>query len=860
MAADKVKAGQEIRASQLNGVIDAISIGQPNGTTPFRNTTTGTLVNGGQAYTTKAPSSYDPLFNISSGYGTLDDKFDSETGKFYGIWIQLADWEQLELMLYHGTFFSDPVTLFLIDPTADQGKLIWIVGTDGIPWQGKIPLCETKKSAGLAVFQVFNSSSSAGEDVYNGSTCIILGDFTKFDADQGWRPNFGENAFDRYLSAIKSTPGVQRLFQDEDEICMRWSSPVYVQKSELADQQFTKPVSYTIGQQCIESIPDYNQSSNSIGKDIYLSSIQLTPSTQFNTIASPTWSYSLFNFHKKAPDITDIELSDFANYDILLKHKGDHPHQTDITKDNCTAILKYANFGNLIGTVDSKIEPIHLSSIQEATWTVPETNNDIRYHQLYDFDDGLLQEFELSDDIDVVVRDYETTGGIGAKVNYIQLRDLAKKLGDVENDTEVIVNQKSIERTTHRPPGAQQPVPLNQLYNFDDGTWLNERTFTVTLTYDGSPRFFRADGGDNSYSDPDNLVLAKHNAGNGNVLEYDNITIIAPPINAYTDITNLSDVISDIIINIPLSVDIADISAKLSDVFWVQGDVYNKTCWGQSIGDSGKNKKIDLDGGTLHWGGQSRVDWGGGALKYFGGTDSVNWDSSTLNNINGDITVDWANRRLQNSLINATVDWENCKLRDKLVGIDSIKWDDREAVNSTSLVTLDWEDCYLADSLGLSSVSWEDRVLYDTNQGTSIDWEQRIMKDDTANITLNWLTGELNVPGTGAPSVDWKNGILYKPTTGTLSLNWKIGYAQDPSGSGVTVNWNTGQLWSDANTRALSWKIRQMYGDWLCTGGNFSCTGDLSCNGGVSMGSGHVLKIGSTTLSEQQLQELLRLI
>lgn len=859
MAAEKVKAGQEIRASQLNGVIDAISIGQPNGTTPFRNTTTGTLVNGGQAYTTKAPSSYDPLFNISYGSGTLDDKFDSETGKFNGIWIQLADWEQLELMLYHGTFFSDPVTLFLIDPTSDGEKLIWIVGTDGIPQTGKIPLCEAKKSGGLAVFQVFNSSSSAGSDAYNGSTCIILGDFTKFGADQGWRPNFGENAFDKYLSAIKSTPGAQRLFQGVDEICMRWSSPVYVQKSELADQQFSKPVSYTIGQQCIESIPDGNQNANSIGKDIYLSSIQLTPSTQFNTIGSPTWSYSLFNFHRKSTDLYQIELSDYAHYDILLRHKADHPHQTDITKNNCSAILEYANYGNLIGTVDSKIDPIHLSSIQEATWTYPGTNNNIRYHQLYDFDDGLLQEFEVSDSIDVVVRDYETTGGIGAKVNYIQLSSLAKKLGDVENDTEVIINQKSIERTTHRPPGQQQQVPLNQLYNFDDPTSINDRTFRVTLTYDGAPRYFRADGGDSSYSDTNNLLLSKHDAGNGNVLEYDNIVVVAPPINAYTDIPNLSDVISDIIIDNPISVDIASISAQLSDVFWIQGDRHNRTCWGASIGDSTKNKMIDLDAGTLNWGGQARVDWGIGVLKYFGGMTSVNWDGSTLNNINGEATVDWKNMHLINSLKKTTVDWENCELNDTQ-GNNSVKWEDREALNSTGSVTVDWEECYMADSAGVSSIYWEDRLLYDKAQLMSIDWDTRIMNDSTGHTTLKWGDGQLNVPGTGVTSLDWKDGVLYKPSTGALSLNWRVGYAKDPSGSGCTINWNTGQLWKDDNTRVLNWKLSQLIGNWLCNNGTFSCTGDLSCNGGVTMGSGHVLKIGNTTLSEQQLQQLLRLI
>ena len=154
-------------------------------------------------------------------------------------------------------------------------------------------------------------------------------------------------------------------------------------------------------------------------------------------------------------------MSDYANYDILLRHKGDHPHETDITENNCSAILEYANYGNLVGTVDSKVDPIHLSSIQEASWTLSGTDTPIKYHQLYDFSSGILQEFELSNKLDVVVRDKETTEGSGAKVNYIQLSALAKKIGDVKNDTEVIITQKSIERTTGTPPGAQQAVPMN---------------------------------------------------------------------------------------------------------------------------------------------------------------------------------------------------------------------------------------------------------------------------------------------------------------------------------------------------------------------------------------------------------------
>lgn len=42
----------------------------------------------------------------------------------------------------------------------------------------------------------------------------------------------------------------------------------------------------------------------------------------------------------------------------------------------------------------------------------------------------MLDEYELSDGLDVVVRDYFTTGGNGARTNYISLSGLAEKIAD----------------------------------------------------------------------------------------------------------------------------------------------------------------------------------------------------------------------------------------------------------------------------------------------------------------------------------------------------------------------------------------------------------------------------------------------
>lgn len=127
-------------------------------------------------------------------------------------------------------------------------------------------------------------------------------------------------------------------------------------------------------------------------------------------------------------------------------------------------------------------------------------------------------------------------------------------------------------------------------------------------------------------------------------------------------------------------------------------------------------------------------------------------------------------------------------------------------------------------------------------------WDICQLWDKNNNPTVDWENGQLKVPALGNNSIDWKSGVLYDPNNGNVSLNWDVGYAQDPSGSGTTVNWNTGQLWADDNNRTLNWKSRQLIGNW-------------STNGNLTVGgNGSTLTIGSTTLTEAQLQQLLRLI
>ena len=127
-------------------------------------------------------------------------------------------------------------------------------------------------------------------------------------------------------------------------------------------------------------------------------------------------------------------------------------------------------------------------------------------------------------------------------------------------------------------------------------------------------------------------------------------------------------------------------------------------------------------------------------------------------------------------------------------------------------------------------------------------WDICQLWDKNNNPTVDWENGALKVPASGNNSVDWKSGVLYDPNNGNVSLNWDVGYAQDPMGSGATVNWNTGQLWANDSTRTLNWKTSQLIGNWRTTG-NFTVGG-----------SGSTLTIGSTTITETQLQQLLALL
>lgn len=262
----------------------------------------------------------------------------------------------------------------------------------------------------------------------------------------------GNNAYDIYLDAIKNSSGAAALlFADVTSIVCRYESAMYSREDDLDIGVNTVPVAYTVGQQHIESIPDANQSSNSVGKDVFLSSFEFTPAKQYNVEFSiPTFSYSLFNFDRLESDYGTIEELSAANdlsgnppsedslsaFDILIRHKQEHPlaSEGEPAETQAMARLEYLSLSAILSseTVDSKLSTLQLSSIAELVDTDPDTGKDTVYHQLYGFDSPGMGTFALSDqnDFEIVVRDFHTTGGNGARVNYVNLSTLVEEMKD----------------------------------------------------------------------------------------------------------------------------------------------------------------------------------------------------------------------------------------------------------------------------------------------------------------------------------------------------------------------------------------------------------------------------------------------
>ena len=448
-----VQKGERITAQQYNVLADAVA-GQPYPTNGvFRNTGSGTVFNGGYAtnpdYGVANP--YYQFFQIKYFVGQIPrgmEGYQDETSAnyFYGYWVDTAAPQRGNQSIYAGDVQLDDDScgpLFVIDPTGeDEGQLkLFKVPTDA---QGVQGLSGTSDGFWMPVRKL-NPDYIEDFDIY----ALTFQDATPDIS--GWMPvrgeyfhiigDFGPNPhldINDIIVAVNDAGGVncggvmyirpvaaRRLFTRRQELDESDVSPFNVNTT--IDLGPTKIVFRPDSQSFVLTAGEYDfgidyLSSHSVARP-YVNSLQLLPPAQAGLAVGPN-VMELYNFHRLSSDDMPEE-QELSNYDVLVKHKADHPlaGSLDTLSDGCSATLEYISLLDLVGvrSVDSELPELHLSSIQDVSLS------DTPCHELFGFDKAGVQDFQLSDRqyYDVVVRDYKPEHvERGAIVNYIPLSDL----------------------------------------------------------------------------------------------------------------------------------------------------------------------------------------------------------------------------------------------------------------------------------------------------------------------------------------------------------------------------------------------------------------------------------------------------
>lgn len=144
------------------------------------------------------------------------------------------------------------------------------------------------------------------------------------------------------------------------------------------------------------------------------------------------------------------------------------------------------------------------------------------------------------------------------------------------------------------------------------------------------------------------------------------------------------------------------------------------------------------------------------------------------------------------------------------------------------------KNCYgqsIGDGNKILTISLNGRSLYGMGTGLALDWDDRICYDENGHRAINWsdtgVDAKCLIHRQGTPSVDWQNMNLMGRLNGTT----------------------------------VAWEDRQLKGAWsVVAGTNPGGTASLNVGGNLTISNNGTLTIGSTTLTEAQLQQLLRLI
>lgn len=142
------------------------------------------------------------------------------------------------------------------------------------------------------------------------------------------------------------------------------------------------------------------------------------------------------------------------------------------------------------------------------------------------------------------------------------------------------------------------------------------------------------------------------------------------------------------------------------------------------------------------------------------------------------------------------------------------------------------KNCYgvsIGDASKTLAIGLDSRELHAKDGSTALHWNRRVAYD-----------------GNGQPAINWSDGVY-----GSRCLIHRQGMP--------TVDWLNMNLMGRSNGTTVAWEDRSLKGTWTVDQGtNPNGAASLTVNGPISTTG--TLTIGSTTLTEAQLQQLLRLI
>lgn len=509
--------------------------------------------------------------------------------------------------------------------------------------------------------------------------------------------------------------------------------------------------------------------------------------------------------------------------------------------------------------VDSQVSALELSSLAEKTYTDATLSMDFTYRQLYNFDlAGTLSPSDLSNGgIEVVVRDSHTTGGDGARINYVDLSTITESLSGkyIPPDADVQEAQTSSLQTRELDNGTK----VEEMFNFHvsdtidiDLDNLSSYDIVVRNPNNGSPYVqygkLSIDISGSSISGDHNVIpgysnsidTKKDSRGTYHQLYgFENPTTK----NFYQLIEGKYQFVIRDYNSQDKYVVYSDISSFVNNLT-ISGD--SNLYYPPSRTIAYKNEQGSRFYQLYNWNGtaadQSHVISAVfGETRYFPLQDGTG-TASDLGNAAHILT------RPRMGSTDLHYDAYGIKIpKVSPTDITQELYDlilsggggtDVSVIRRVVIDTLDDADAKQPLSSNLNDCFWPqggDRSnCYGSSIGNSIK-EQVIDLDGT----------KLKATGNNSSSLDWSSGICVD-SEGEQSITWDGRGLIDSNGVWA-IDWDGRQGYNSSNNVTIDWENSQLVGNW-------------STNGNLTVGGNGTLTIGNTTITEAQLQQLLALI